>query len=433
MRQSGFQRSGALRALGIVVATMMVSDGLMAQSLTWLDTRPGDPFGVSSAAYGVSADGRVVVGKGTNPLLQIFAVRWVRQDPNQWVMQNLPTLGGGGDLLGTAYGVSADGSVAVGWAAYPGGSWHAVRWIEVAGPVPQDLGTLGGTYSEAYGVSADGNVVVGVSEDANSQRRAFWWQGGQMHPLGTLGGSESVAYGVSVVEGTKWVVGSAQTGGGVWHACLWRAGVVMPPPRDLGTLPGGTDSEAYDVSEQLTAIVGWSHNANNQRRAVWWVRTQAGWIIGDLGTLGGSESIAYGVAEGGRVVVGTAQNANGQWRAVRWIRGRIEDLNTTYACLLTDGSVLREARAISSDGRYIVGGGYNATRQRYEAFLLDTLCTAHNGDVNGDGCVDDADLLAVLFAFGQSGSCLGRVDVNCDGTVDDADLLIVLFNFGSGC
>jgi hypothetical protein len=60
-------------------------------------------------------------------------------------------------------------------------------------------------------------------------------------------------------------------------------------------------------------------------------------------------------------------------------------------------------------------------------------CQSHNGDVVPDGCVDDADLLAVLFAFGQSGDNLGRVDVNCDRVVDDADLLIVLFNFGSGC
>jgi hypothetical protein len=53
-------------------------------------------------------------------------------------------------------------------------------------------------------------------------------------------------------------------------------------------------------------------------------------------------------------------------------------------------------------------------------------------DVNGDGCVDDADLLAVLFAFGQTGSNLAE-DINCDGVVDDADLLSVLFAFGSGC
>jgi hypothetical protein len=55
-----------------------------------------------------------------------------------------------------------------------------------------------------------------------------------------------------------------------------------------------------------------------------------------------------------------------------------------------------------------------------------------NPDTNGDGCVDDADLLAVLFAFGQTGSGLAE-DINCDGVVDDADLLSVLFAFGSGC
>ncbi len=53
------------------------------------------------------------------------------------------------------------------------------------------------------------------------------------------------------------------------------------------------------------------------------------------------------------------------------------------------------------------------------------------GDVNGDGCVDDADLLAVLFAFGEVGNRLE--DLNGDLMVDDADLLLVLFHFGSGC
>jgi hypothetical protein len=52
------------------------------------------------------------------------------------------------------------------------------------------------------------------------------------------------------------------------------------------------------------------------------------------------------------------------------------------------------------------------------------------GDVNGDGCVDDADLLIVLFNFGNAG---GQGDANGDNIVDDADLLIVLFNFGAGC
>jgi WD40 repeat protein len=54
------------------------------------------------------------------------------------------------------------------------------------------------------------------------------------------------------------------------------------------------------------------------------------------------------------------------------------------------------------------------------------------GDVNGDGCVDDSDLLEVLFAFGSQGSNL-PADVTGDGVVDDGDLNVVLFNFGAGC
>ncbi|MCX7688187.1 MAG: hypothetical protein N2045_09475 [Fimbriimonadales bacterium] len=63
---------------------------------------------------------------------------------------------------------------------------------------------------------------------------------------------------------------------------------------------------------------------------------------------------------------------------------------------------------------------------------LDLLALRVEGDINGDGCVDDADLLQVLFAFGQTGAELPE-DVNGDGVVDDADLLVVLFNFGQGC
>ncbi|OYT69424.1 MAG: hypothetical protein CFK49_12320 [Armatimonadetes bacterium JP3_11] len=152
----------------------------------------------------------------------------------------------------------------------------------------------------------------------------------------------------------------------------------------------------------------------------------------NLGTLGGSESYPYGVSADGSVVVGGAYNASEQERAFRWTSsGGIEDLNSAYASLLTDGSELLNAYAISPDGRYIVGLGYNAATRRYEAYLLDTWRT---GDTDGDGCIDDSDLLAVLFAFGTPGTGYTRhEDINKDGIVDDADLLQVLFNFGQGC
>jgi hypothetical protein len=60
-----------------------------------------------------------------------------------------------------------------------------------------------------------------------------------------------------------------------------------------------------------------------------------------------------------------------------------------------------------------------------------SACTPTQGDATRDGCVDDADLLTVLFAFGTTGRHIA--DVNCDNIVDDADLLEVLFQFGTGC
>jgi probable HAF family extracellular repeat protein len=141
--------------------------------------------------------------------------------------------------------------------------------------------------------------------------------------------------------------------------------------QDLGTL-GGNWSEAYGVSADGAVVVGGARNAAGQWRAFRWT-VDGG--MQDLGTLpGGYDSFANAVSADGSVVVGWARNADWQWRAFRWTAsGGMENLNTTYASLLTDGSVLVRAFAISPDGRYIVGYGYNAATGRFEGYLLDTI------------------------------------------------------------
>jgi probable HAF family extracellular repeat protein len=86
-------------------------------------------------------------------------------------MQDLGTLGGD---LSEAYGVSADGAVVVGRAKNASGQWRAFWWTAKTGM--QDLGTLPGyeNASEAYGVSAGGAVVVGTAS-AGGNEHAFRW------------------------------------------------------------------------------------------------------------------------------------------------------------------------------------------------------------------------------------------------------------------
>jgi hypothetical protein len=72
-------------------------------------------------------------------------------------------------------------------------------------------------------------------------------------------------------------------------------------------------------------------------------------------------------------------------------------------------------------GAFVSGSGQSSTL---------ALNAQHAADLDNNGCVDDADLLIVLFAFGTGDPA---ADVNGDGLVDDGDLLIVLFNFGAGC
>ncbi len=190
--------------------------------------------GRSSAAYGVSADGSVVVGASStagNAAGQFFpavhAFRWTQASST---MTDLGTMGG---TNSAASGVSADGSVVVGWADTVGNAAHrAFRWTSGGGMV--DLGTLGGTFSSASGVSADGSVVVGGSADTvgNTAFRAFrWTSGGGMVDLGTLGGAFSSASGVSA-DGSV-VVGSAGTvGNAADRAFRWTAGTGMQSVED---------------------------------------------------------------------------------------------------------------------------------------------------------------------------------------------------------
>lgn len=409
----GGYRLVALGALVVSLTGICVS--AYGQRLIWLGVLPN---GLDSEAFGVSLQG-IVVGTATNSDGFARAFRWTESTG----MQELGTLGG---VISRGTAISADGQTLVGYSSDAAGYIRAFRWR--AGQMTP-LGLLSNVpWTEAYGVSADGTVISGHGW-FGANFSAARWQDTTATNLGALSGAiASRAWGVS--GNGQVVVGAVfypSQGLPEARAVRWVNQSIQP----LGALAGYRRSWALAASQDGSVIVGYAYadDSNAPSTSIRWVDGQAqnlGWLPLD----GADGSIAYGVSDDGTIVVG-----NSDGRAYRWTPERgMENLNTVYAHLLTDGSQLHSANAVSADGRYIVGRGYNAATNRSEVFLLDTAtCTLHNGDVDANGCVDDADLLAVLFQFGQTGQNLGRVDGNCDGTVDDADLLTVLFNFGQGC
>ncbi|MFN4033930.1 MAG: hypothetical protein ACK4ME_10025, partial [Fimbriimonadales bacterium] len=185
------------------------------------------------------------------------------------------------------------------------------------------------------------------------------------------------------------------------------------------------------VSSNGSVIIVKKDFANTDEALLRWTNTSG---LQEIGKTPNNSSAV--MSADGSVIVWVGKNTSGDWGLHRWTECATENLTDRFNTLFTtefgENYMIEAVDAISPDGRYITG--HAADDSTTLGFWLEApLCAAHNGDVDNNGCVDDADLLTILFQFGQEGQCLGRVDVNCDDMVDDADLLIVLFNFGSGC
>jgi uncharacterized membrane protein len=116
-------------------------------------------IGGQSSAYDVSADGAVMVGYAYSPGTRAY--RWENE-----TVEFLPPLPGG-DEYNHAYGISSDGTIIVGWSRRDG-QFRMVRWVN---RVIEDLGAIG----IAKSTSANGQVIVGDNDATSNLRRAMIW------------------------------------------------------------------------------------------------------------------------------------------------------------------------------------------------------------------------------------------------------------------
>lgn len=365
------------------------------EGMTGLGALPADV--VSSAAATASRDGSVIVGAsasynassgGTEAFLWSAATGMIG-------MGDLP----GGGFDSSAQGVSGDGVVIAGEAngLYFGGpvaGSQAYRWTSAEGMV--SLGNLSGDpyFSFARAVSDDGRTIVGESDESDQcTHMAFRWTNADgMVRLGDLpgGNCRSTARGVSA-DGSV-ITGSSTTSSGS-EAFLWTATSGMV---SLGDLPGSLDySEGWDVSADGSVAVGLGYTPNGERAFIWDAR--------------------YGMRELSSVLLG--------------------DYNVNPVNLRS--RILKEARAISGDGRTIVGIGYN-TLGKMEAWLVRTPLAL--GDLNANGVVDVGDFTLLCACIAGPGvtqpppqsdpAVFERADIDGDGDVDLDDVAAFQRAFG---
>jgi probable HAF family extracellular repeat protein len=376
------------------------------QQILWLS----HPNAIESEASALTPDAQVVLGSVR------LSDRWVA---TRW-LAGTPELIGAGEHPTWGIDIAPDGDLAVCQRETP--LSVALLWTLQYGI--HELASLTGRDSLVVVCTADGRWAFGTSFDSANNPVVVRWNlsTGAVSLVPLPGNPKSYLHGASS-DGAV-LVGRLGGASRSWFPFRWSA---AQGQTQLSTAQG----TAWAVSPNGVFVVGHVALWNGEQAFRW--DAQSGLQL--LGTLNGLTLCrALHVSNDGRVVVGYASRRSGGSRAFIWTPERgLEDLTTRYASLLPPTMLLIEARRVSPDGRYIVGVGIDTRTHYRQGFLLDRGANTGNpADVNSDGCVDDADLLAVLFAFGQSGASM-REDVNSDGIVDDADLLTVLFAFGQGC
>jgi len=335
----------------LTIGGVLVLAGSVAYGVEFvpLGDLPGG-FGIdfSSAAYGISGDGLIIVGSGTaltSPLSHdVKAAKWMGGPPPQmlgYISLSAPAF---------ARDVSADGAVIVGH------NDNAMMWTASG---PTSLGTVSGFPSHlgvARGVSADGSVIAGyVFSAATSQ--AFHWTGGVMTGLTDLPGGTTLCEGYDISADGNIIVGVGWNASDKPEACYW---VGTAGPTGLGCLSGGTSSFANGTNTDGSVIVGYSNSSSGTQAFRW---TSSGGMEG-LGQLPGGSfwTKAQATNADGGVVVGYG-SVNYIDHAFVWDEAsgmhKLADVLSAQGAAPPSGWTLSVAYDVSNDGRVIVGYGTN--------------------------------------------------------------------------
>lgn len=349
-----------------------------AASLTALGVLPSD--NPRSFATAVTPDGKYVVGYA-NSGTGSEAFRWSQTSG----MVGLGDLEGG-EFRSEAYSIADDGTSVFG-AAFPGFgmSYEPFQWTPTQGLTRLGDGPPPGLQaSSAVDASSDGQVVVGGALDSTGLALPFRWtaDGGYKSltplPPGAVSGGAA-----AVSSDGRTVAGYLESSGSRTEGFRWteESGVL-----GLGKeITGRTViTEVYGLSADgrfITGLVRYDDTGNLEMFR--WSASEGMLPLGHL-PKGEARSIGFGITANGQMIVGEATMEiitpglpfpMRIPRAAVWYEGT--GLRPLWDVLVEAGvnpaadgwGFLATAKAVSPDGRFVVGvGDHNG---RPEAFIAD--------------------------------------------------------------
>jgi len=277
----------------------------------WMPTT-GVVYVGGDGASSVSRDGKTIVGTASDSRKVSQAAIWQRSAEWKLLGSVVPNALPCDTLLSSGYGVSADGKVIVGLAWNGCQFARAFRWEESTGMV--DLGsTVPDRGSRANGVSGNGRVVVGWQEHALGYRQGARWVDGRQTiftgPADIVGEAFAATTDGSTIVGQSCRFGDPQD----QSAWSWTAtgGVVcLPPPRLR--LPLVYTGAAYTVSDDGRVIAG-AQSFGLESEAVIWIDRVPSYLKDYLRAHGVPSAFegwvntggVFGMSRDGRVLVGS--------------------------------------------------------------------------------------------------------------------------------
>jgi len=326
----------------------------------------------------ISNDGSQMVGTFLNPASGLHEMSVYDFKSSTWI-----PLGGIGSSSGTetssGWGISGDGSTAVGLGWVSAGSAHAIASTNLAPPI--DLGTsVPGRSTRANGCDEDGSVVVGWQDAQTGFRQGARWSGGTQTLITLAGSGAMLGEASSCSADGTWVVGNGVSSNG-FNAWRWSAATGGV---NLGTPPTvGWRGAAVDLSADGGAIVGYY-----------------------------------------RPFPGPATFGRGFLWTEKTGKVDLTDAAVAAGIKVPSGTILALPLGISADGRTIVGLARSGNLSVGFRLQFGGACPA---DLNGDGVVNGADLALLLGAWGTADPI---ADLDGSGVVDGADLASLLGAWG---